>query len=78
MPGSSLGSWRYGAWPVAAATRKCDSPRQAAPERGRWSSVDVLVNSACFEETGNFAEVSPDKETEIIDVHIRTLTVLTG
>lgn len=39
--------------------------------------VDVLINNAGFNEAGLFSETNLDKELEMIQVHIKTLTELT-
>lgn len=40
-------------------------------------SVDILINNAGFNEAGLFSETSLDKELEMIQVHIKSLTALT-
>jgi len=40
-------------------------------------SVDILINNAGFGNFGFFAETEIQKETEMIDLNVRTLTMLT-
>jgi uncharacterized protein len=39
--------------------------------------IDVLVNNAGFGDTGEFQTLSPDKQTNMIDLNVRALTELT-
>lgn len=45
--------------------------------RSQNFTVDVLINNAGFNEAGLFFETNLDKELEMIQVHIKTLTELT-
>jgi short-subunit dehydrogenase len=65
------------AWTIAADLSRVGAPGEVAQRiKAIGVEVDILINNAGFGQRGAFAEISQERQLEMLDVNVRALTHL--